>query len=351
MKSTRPKVLHRLCGRPLIGHVLDSLSELDLARVVVVVGHRSERVTKTLSQVAPPGMLIEYVEQPQQWGTGDAALVALTAFPDDDGDDDGDLVVLPGDAPLLRPSTLAALVEAHRDGDAAATVLTAKVEDPAGYGRVVRDRAGRVARIVEQVDATEPERAIDEINTSIYAFRRGLLAPALRRLQPNNRQGEYYLTDVVAVLHDAGYPVASLMLDDPREAAGVNDRAQLAAAEAALRERINERWMRRGVTMVDPARTYLDITVRLGTDVVLYPGVLLQGSTVVGSGAELGPNTRLTDCAVGDRAVVAESTARDAEIGAGARVGPFVYLAPGAKVEEGQVAEAHWWVPTDPSGR
>jgi bifunctional UDP-N-acetylglucosamine pyrophosphorylase/glucosamine-1-phosphate N-acetyltransferase len=208
MRSSRPKPLHRLCGRPMVMWVLDALSGLGLSRVVVVVGHGSTRMTKTLAEARSPAVPIEVVEQPVQRGTGDALSVALTAFNDDDGELD-DLLVLPGDTPLLRPNTLVDLLTAHRQSSAAATLLTARLADPSGYGRVVRSRDGRVAGIVEDVDATEQERAIDEVGTSIYVFRRSVLAPALRRVSPDNAQGEYYLTDVVAVLHDAGYPVVS----------------------------------------------------------------------------------------------------------------------------------------------
>src|SRR3954449_11289860 len=337
MRSTRPKPLHVLCGRPLVLHVIDALSELELDRVVVVVGHGAERVTKTLQEQAPPGMVVDFVEQRVQRGTGDAVSVALTAFPDDE-DDDGDIIVLPGDTPLLRPPTLAALVRAHRASDVAATVLTAVIDDPTGYGRVVRDRKdNRVASIVEHADATDEERDIDEINTSIYCFRRGVLAPALRRLSPENAQGEYYLTDTVAVLHDAGYGVRSLVMEDPIEAAGVNDRAQLAVAEAELRDRTNERWMRRGVTMLDPERTYIDTTVQLEADVTLYPGTILQGDTIIKRGSQIGPDVRLVDCIVGEDAVVEQTVARSAEIGDGARVGPFASLAPGFRVAPGMV--------------
>jgi bifunctional UDP-N-acetylglucosamine pyrophosphorylase/glucosamine-1-phosphate N-acetyltransferase len=207
MKSTRPKPLHVLCGRPMVLHILDALAELGtLDRAVVVVGHAAERVTKSLSEQAKPnGPKLEFVEQHVQRGTGDAAAVGLTAFTTDEDDlDDGDVLVLPGDTPLLRPTTLAALVHAHRQSDAAATILTAVLDDPTGYGRVVRGKDERVARIVEHKDADEDERAIDEICTSIYCFRRSVLAPALRRLTPDNAQGEYYLTDVIQVLHDAG---------------------------------------------------------------------------------------------------------------------------------------------------
>jgi bifunctional UDP-N-acetylglucosamine pyrophosphorylase/glucosamine-1-phosphate N-acetyltransferase len=229
---------------------------------------------------------------------------------------------------------LAALVRYHRAADAGATLLTAEVEDPRGYGRVVHGKDDVVCRIVEEVDATEDEKVITEVNTSIYCFRRSILAPALRRLSPANAQGEYYLTDAVAVLFSAGYRVQSLVLPDPMEAAGVNDRAQLAVAEAELRDRINERWMRRGVTMWDPERTYVDAEVELATDVSLLPGVILRGHCIVGEGTEIGPNANLTDTAVGQRATVSESTCDRATIGDGARVGPFCVLAPGAEVPE-----------------
>ncbi len=332
MRSERPKPLHRLCGRPMILHVLHALAELELDRAVLVVGHGASRVTKAVGEQPPAGLPIDFVEQRVQRGTGDAVSVALTVFPDDDTDDD-DIIILPGDTPLLRPPTLAALVRTHRGAEAAATVLTARLAQPAGYGRVARDRNGQVARIVEHADADEEERAIEEVNTSIYVFRRSVLAPALRRLTPDNSQGEYYLTDVIAVLHDAGYPVVSMVVEDSMEAAGVNDRHQLSVAEAELRARINERWMRRGVTMIDPEATYVDSTVELAADVVLYPGTQLQGRTVVESGAELGPYTQLADCRIGAGAVVSATVGRNAQVGAAARVGPWAYLAPGTRVE------------------
>jgi bifunctional UDP-N-acetylglucosamine pyrophosphorylase/glucosamine-1-phosphate N-acetyltransferase len=318
----------------MVLHVLDALAELQVHRVVVVVGHRGEWVTKTLVDHAPSTLDIEFVEQPEQRGTGDATGVALTGLPADDGEED--VVVLPGDTPLLRPPTLAAFVRYHRENDAGASLLTAMVEDPTGYGRIVRGRDGMVAKVVEDSDASDEERATIEINTSIYCFRRSLLAPSLRRLSPANEQGEYYLTDVVGVLYDAGYRVQSMVVHDPMEVAGVNDRAQLAVAEAELRDRINERWMRRGVTMWDPERTYVDADVLLGTDVSLLPGVILRGQTTLGDGAEVGPDCTLSDTEVGERAVVRHSMCTDAVIGPRARVGPFASLGPGALVEEGQ---------------
>ncbi|HUZ09396.1 MAG TPA: NTP transferase domain-containing protein [Acidimicrobiales bacterium] len=335
MRSARPKPLHQLCGRPMVLHVLDALAELEVDRVVVVVGHRGEWVTKTLTDHAPRSLDIEFVEQTAQRGTGDALAVGLTGLAHDDAGE-GDVVVLPGDTPLLRPQTLAALVRVHRQNDAGATLLTAEVGDATGYGRVVRGRDGMVAKVVEEGDATEEERAVTEVNTSIYCFRRSLLAPSLRRLSPSNAQGEYYLTDVIGVLYGAGYLVQSTLAPDPMEAAGVNDRAQLAVAEAELRDRINERWMRRGVTMWDPERTYVDAEVQLAPDVALLPGVILKGRCVIGEGAEIGPDTMLVDTEVGERAEVRHCVATQVTIGRGARVGPFVTIGRGGAVAEGE---------------
>jgi bifunctional UDP-N-acetylglucosamine pyrophosphorylase / glucosamine-1-phosphate N-acetyltransferase len=243
--------------------------------------------------------------------------------------------VLPGDTPLLRPSTVAALVAEHRRADAACTVLTAHMPEPTGYGRILRGKEGRVTRIVEESDATREERAVDEINTSIYCFRLNVLAPALRRLHPTNAQGEYYLTDVIEVLYDAGYPVAAVAADDYRDTQGVNDRLQLSVAEAELRRRTNEFLLRQGVTMVDPSRTYIDTTVRVGGDVTIFPGSLLQGRTVIGAGSEIGPDTRLVDCVVGEHVVIEKSVGREAHIGANAVVGPYAVLEPRSRVASG----------------
>ncbi len=337
MLSSLPKPLHHLCGRPMVLHVLDALAELPVERVVVVVGPGGELVTKSVQELAPAPLTVDFVEQRAQRGSGDAVAAALTTFPEEVEPDDDDVVVLPGDVPLLRPPTLAALVRAHRASSATATLLTADVEDPTGYGRVVRDRDDRVARIVDESDVGPEERSIGEVSTAIYCFRRNLLAPALRRLVPENVRAEYFLADTVAVLHDAGHQVGSMALADPMEAAGVNDRAQLAVAGAVLRDRINERWMRRGVTMVDPEHTYVDTSVRLAPDVVLHPGAVLEGNTLVLEGAEIGSGSRLVDCTVGERAVVEATVGHQADIGADARVGPFAVLEPGARVARGTV--------------
>jgi len=338
MRSTRPKPLHLLVGRPLVRHVLDALEDCEVDRAVVVVGHGAEVVTKKLQEDVSRFPL-EFVEQHYQRGTGDAVAVGLTGLPDDDLDiddaDDGDVLVLPGDTPLLRPATIAALVAEHRISGAACTVLTAVLDDPTGYGRIVRDRDDRVRRIVEHRDADDDERAIDEVNTGIFVFRRGLLAPALRRLTPDNSQGELYITDVVEVLADAGHQVVATLAADAEETRGVNDRAQLAEAEAELRRRINERWMHLGVTIVDPAATYVDADVVLATDVTLWPGTVLRGQTYVEHGAEVGPNADLVDTRVGENAQVFQTVAVQAAIGEDAIVGPYASLSPGATIAPG----------------
>ena len=329
MRSQRPKPLHRLCGRPMLMYVVDSLVDTDAVRAVIVVGHKGEWVTKKMQEHAHD-LEIDYVEQRVQRGTGDATMVGLVGLPDED--DEGDVLVLPGDAPLLRASTVAELVAHHRATGAAATLLTARMADPSGYGWVVRGPDGSVRRIVEHGDASEDELEIDEVNTSIYCFRRNLLAPALRRVEPDNSQGEYYLTDVVKVLSDTGHQVEALVAPDDAETQGVNDRVQLAAAESELRRRTNEALLRSGVTMLDPSSVFVDTTVTVGRDVTLFPGVILQGTTRVGDGTELGPNTRLVDCEVGDDCVIEQTTARSARIGDRALVGPYASLGPGTAV-------------------
>ncbi len=339
LRSGTPKVLHELCGRPMVLHVVDALAELRvLERVVIVVGYGAERVVETLKEQLVTEVPVVFVEQRVQRGTGDAVSVALTSSAFDDLDAEDDLLVLPGDHPLLRAETIAMLATEHRNQDAAATILTARASDPTGYGRVIRDKDDRVARIVEHADADIEELEVDEINTSIYCFRRNLLAPALRRLSPENAQGEYYLTDAIEVLRAAGHKVIAVPVEDPAEALGVNDRGQLASAEAVLRGRINRRWMLEGVTMVDPSRTYIDATVALEPDVRLLPGTILEGRTTISAGAVVGPDAHLVDTVVGERAVVENTVARGAEIGDDCQVGPFAYLRPGTRLAAGAKA-------------
>ena len=335
MRSTTPKVLHSLCGRPMILHMLDALERLPLERIVVVVGHGAELVVKTVQEQLEGDVPVEFVEQRVQRGTGDAVGVALTAAYFDELDGEDDLIVLPGDAPLLRAETLASLATEHRNLDAAATILTAIVDDPTGLGRIVRGKEDRVERIVEHRDASADELEIDEINTSIYCFRRNLLAPALRRLSPENAQGEYYLTDAISVLRDAGHRVVAQAVEHPDEARMVNDRAELAVAEAALRDRINRELMRTGVAMLDPARTYIDAGVEVAPGATILPGTMLHGRTVIGTGSVIGPDTRIIDSIVGEGATIEYSVVREAEVGDECTVGPFAHLRAGTQLLRG----------------
>lgn len=353
MRSTRPKPLHLICGRGMVMHVIHALETLVVDRTIVVVGHGAERVTKKVQEQAPQWANVSFVEQRVQRGTGDAAMVGMSALPGhdfDDLDDESTVVILPGDTPLLRPETLDELVAAHVSNGYAATLLTSVMDDPTGYGRVVRAPSktgdGRVLRIVEQRDATSEESSINEVCTSIYAFRRNLLGPALRKLSPDNSQGEYYLTDVIGTLAGMGHRIGAMQAPQA-ETAGVNDRWQLALAERELRARTNRHWLLNGVTMLDPRQTFVDVTVQLGRDVTLYPGTILQGRTVVGNGCEIGPDTRLVDCVVAPDCTIENSVGRDAEVGAGAHVGPYCHLRAGSSVPAAQVTGAFYTAPVD----
>ncbi len=341
MRSTRPKPLHRMCGRSMVMHVIHALEGVPLKQTVVVVGHGAEKVTKSVQEESPAWAGVSFTEQIVQRGTGDAALVGLQACGEETLDDASTVLILPGDTPLIRAETVRHLVETHESSKNAATVLSSHVGDPSGYGRILHAKDGRVTRIVEHKDATDDERAIVEINTGIYAFRRDVLGPALRRIGNNNAQAEYYLTDVVEVLAQMGHTVQSI--EAPyNETAGVNDRLQLAMAERELRERINHNWLLSGVTMLDPAQAFIDVTVRIGQDVTLFPGVILQGDTTIGDGCEIGPGTHIIDSVIGARVKMHSSKVDNAEVGFDAIVGPYTYLAPGSVVTNGQRTSAFY---------
>ena len=333
MRSATPKVLHGFAGRSLVGHALAACTPLAADTTLVVVGAGREAVTAHLAQIAPDAVP---VVQAEQRGTGHAVRVALDAV----SDRDGTVLVLPGDAPLLRPETLRQLVEEHQSTGAAATLLTSELDDPTGYGRVLRGAGGEVERVVEHRDATDAELAIREVGTSVYAFESGPLRDALARLSIENSQGEEYLTDVIGIFVAAGRHVRAVVAP-AAETAGVNDRVQLAAAHRALNDRLLESWMRAGVTIVDPATTWVDASVELEPDAVVRPGVQLQGATRVGRGAEVGPDSTLTDTVVGPGATVVRAHCSGADIGPRAQVGPFTYLRPGARLDAGAKAGAY----------
>lgn len=331
MRSSTAKVLHRVCGRSLLGHLLGATAGLDAGRTLVVVGHERAAVTAEATQM---DAAVTCVVQEEQRGTGDAVRRALAAVPELTGT----LVVVPGDTPLLTTATLQAMVSAHEADGAAATLLTTRLPDPTGYGRVLRGSDGGVLRIVEQRDGTPEELAGNEVGTSIYAFDAAALRGALDQLTTDNAQGEEYLTDVAGILVADGRRVGAFAVDDWREVGGVNDRAQLAAAGSALRDRTLHRAMIAGTTVVDPATTWIDVDVVLEPDAVIEPFTLLHGRTVVEAGAVVGPYSTLTDTVVRAGASVVAATCDGAEIGPAATVGPYTYLRPGTVLQRGAKA-------------
>ena len=326
MKSAKPKVLHRLAGRELIGHVVASARELNPDHVIAVVRHQRDEVVATLTELMPDILIVDQDDIP---GTGRAVEVAVDSLP---ADFDGDVVVVSGDVPLLDSATLASLLEQHRTQSAAATVLSAILDDATGYGRVVRGVDGGLDRIVEQKDANADEIAITEINSGTYVFQVGPLREQLVRITTDNAQAEKYITDVVGLLRGVGATVSAMPVTAGWMVAGVNDRVQLAEAARRMNELIVQKWQRAGVTIEDPATTWIDADVTLNPDVEILPGTQLKGATLVQSGAIIGPDTTLVDCEVGENAVVKRTDATLSVIGANASVGPFAYLRPNTRL-------------------
>lgn len=337
MKSKLPKPLHELCERPMVSHVLQALHGLPIDWVTLVVGHGAQQVVDAMRDTVVNDHRLHFVEQHVQRGTGDAVSIALASLPSRLCEDaeDADLIVVPGDMPLLANESMNALLAMHRETDAAATVMTVSPEDPSGYGRVVRDKNNRVIRIVEDRDASDEVRVINEVNTSVYCFRTGLLRAALRRIDDNNAQGELLLPDVISVLASAGHRVEALVVPGASWAVGVNDRAQLALAELQLRQRMNAHWMNAGVTIRSLDSVYIGPNVMLAPDVELRDNTRLMGSTSIGAGSKVGPHVDLTNCVIGDNATVSHSVGTDALVGRNAVVGPFAVLAAHANVGDG----------------
>ncbi|WP_120339827.1 bifunctional UDP-N-acetylglucosamine diphosphorylase/glucosamine-1-phosphate N-acetyltransferase GlmU [Cryobacterium soli] len=323
MKSSLPKLMHPLAGLPIISHVLATARALDAAHVITVLRHERERLAELVALDLPESLLVDQDEVP---GTGRAVEQAVAALP---ADFDGDVLVISGDVPLLNAATLANFIEAHRERAAAATVLSAFPGDVNGYGRIIRSEDGTFDRIVEHKDATDDERAVDEINAGVYLFGLGELRDQLARLTTDNVQGEKYLTDVIGLLRAAGSEVRAVPVADAWLVAGINDRAQLSDTAAKLNAVIVRGWQLAGVTVQDPATTWIDLKATLASDVTVLPGTQILGSTTVATGAIIGPDTTLLDCEIGEGATVKRSDATLAVIGDGATVGPFSYLRPG----------------------
>ncbi|MFF2122508.1 bifunctional UDP-N-acetylglucosamine diphosphorylase/glucosamine-1-phosphate N-acetyltransferase GlmU [Kitasatospora sp. NPDC058184] len=330
MKSNKlPKVLHEVCGRSLVGHAVSAARELTPGQLVVVVGHQRELVVAHLTEHYPA---TRTAVQAEQNGTGHAVRTALESLAADGAVLDGTVIVTAGDSPLLTGETLRRLADAHTAQQNGVTVLTAVVPEPFGYGRILRDEDGTVAAIVEERDASATQRAITEINSGVFAFDAKLLTAALGELTTDNSQGEEYLTDTLEILRTAGHRVGAVVAEDHRDILGINDRVQLAQARRLLNDRLLERAMREGVTVVDPATTWFDVQVTYEPDAVVLPNTQLQGATHLGEGCEVGPNSTLKDTLVGAGARVSNTTADRAEIGELATAGPYAYLRPGARL-------------------
>jgi bifunctional UDP-N-acetylglucosamine pyrophosphorylase / glucosamine-1-phosphate N-acetyltransferase len=333
MKSATPKVLHPIAGRSILGHLMAAIAPVTGGELRVVVGAHREFVEAEVIATAPAAIP---VYQAERNGTGHAVQLALAGAPTT-----GSVLILAGDTPLLTTSTLNEFIAIHEANASSASVLTADMPDPFGYGRIIRDDNGGISHIVEERDATDEEREITEINTGVYLFDNAALRAACAKLSKDNSQGELYLTDVIALIKGANSVVLAIRSNDYTETLGINDRSQLAECTAVMRDRINDRWMKSGVTIVDPTTTWIDVDVTIESDVTIHPGTSLAGNTAIATGAVIGPRTTLTDVFVDAGAHVIESTCTGSHIGAKATVGPYTFLRAGTTLGAGAKAGAY----------
>lgn len=324
MKSKLYKVLHPVCGKPMVEHVVDQIIKLNTNKLVTIVGHGAELVRSKLEGKS------QFALQEKQLGTAHAVMQADSFL----GKEDGVTLVVCGDTPLITAETIEALMKHHEEQQAKATILTAQAENPEGYGRLIRNEEGFVERIVEHKDATEEERKVKEINTGVFCFDNKLLFQALKKVSNDNAQGEYYLPDVIEILKEQGEIVSAYQTSDMDETLGVNDRLALANAEKIMRKRINEFHMRNGVTLIDPNQTYIESNVTIGSDTVIYPGCYLSGETVIGEDCIIGPNSEIKDCQIGDGSVIKQSVAHNSSIGTKVKIGPFAHIRPDSNIQD-----------------
>lgn len=321
MKSQKSKVVHEVCFRPLIQWVYQTANKAGAEKIVTVVGHKAEQVTSCLGEDKL------YALQEQQLGTGHAVMCAMSELTED-----GCVLVLSGDVPLITPETLHAAVAYHNENRLSATVITAEVSHPTGYGRIIRDDNSDVKSIVEEKDASPAQKQVTEINSGLYCFDIGLLRAALTELNTDNSQGEYYLTDTLAILLKNGYRVGAYKMEDPHEIMGINDRVQLAQADEIMRRKLVEAHMLKGVTVLDPSTTYIGADVTIGQDTLLYPGCILQGTVTIGQDCRIGPNCHIINSSIGDRTECISSVMTNSLVGCDTHVGPFAYIRPNCKV-------------------
>ncbi|MBY0095479.1 bifunctional UDP-N-acetylglucosamine diphosphorylase/glucosamine-1-phosphate N-acetyltransferase GlmU [Mesobacillus maritimus] len=324
MKSKLYKVLHPVCGKPMVQHVVDHVKSLNINEIVTIVGHGAEKVRSQLGESS------HYALQEKQLGTAHAVLQAKEML----AGKEGTTIVVCGDTPLIKGETMEALFQHHEETGAKATILTARAIDPTGYGRIIRNDQALVERIVEHKDATEAERNINEINTGTYCFDNKALFEALNNVGNDNVQGEYYLPDVIEILKEQGETVSAYVTGSFEETLGVNDRVALAEAERIMRKRINEGHMRNGVTLIDPANTYIGSDVKIGSDTIVYPGTTISGDTVIGTECVIGPNSEISNCEIGNETVVRQSAAFDSKIGSEVNIGPFAHIRPQSDIDD-----------------
>ncbi|TCS80166.1 bifunctional UDP-N-acetylglucosamine diphosphorylase/glucosamine-1-phosphate N-acetyltransferase GlmU [Tepidibacillus fermentans] len=322
MKSKHSKVMHALGGKPMVGHVVDGLKETGVNQIILVVGHQAEEVKEYL------GDQVEYVMQEKQKGTAHAVLQASSIL----ANKQGTTLIVMGDSPLITSETLRTIIAEHQAKNTAATILTTKLENPTGYGRIIRDESGNVVRIVEEKDATSDEKIISEVNTGTYCFDNEKLFSALMKVKNDNVQGEYYLTDVIEILRSEGETIGAYQTLDANETIGINDRMALAKAEEILRTRLIEQHMKNGVTIIDPKQTYIEKGVVIGSDTIIYPNTYLRGNTMIGQDCVIGPNVELTDTNVADEVKITNSVVYSAEIANRALIGPYAYIRPGTEI-------------------
>lgn len=324
MKSKMPKVLHEVMGRPMVKRVVDTAKDLGAKNICVVTGHMSETVQEALKDEG-----VNFAVQEKQLGTGHAVMQA-----EDYINENEDVLILYGDTPLIKAETLEKLIEYHRSENNGVSIISAVVEDSTGYGHIIRDKDGNFVKNVEYKDATPEEKLVKEINSGIYCFKGSSLKKALKLITNDNAQGEYYLPDALEIILKSGEKVNAMTIGDVTEFFGVNNRVQLAEANKIMQKRINEKHMLNGVTIIDPADTYIADDVEIGMDTIIYPGCVLEGKTVIGEDCKVGPNTRLTDMTLAPDVTIQYTVAMESEIGSGTKVGPFAYIRPNSKIGE-----------------
>ncbi|WP_028390520.1 bifunctional UDP-N-acetylglucosamine diphosphorylase/glucosamine-1-phosphate N-acetyltransferase GlmU [Bacillus cihuensis] len=324
MKSKLYKVLHPVCGKPMVQHVVDQVSQLQIEEIVTVTGHGAEKVQEQL------GSACVYALQAEQLGTAHAVMQADHML----GEKDGTTIVVCGDTPLIKADTMEALMKIHEETNAKASILTALATNPDGYGRIIRNEAGLVEKIVEHKDANDLERNVKEINTGTYCFDNKALFTALQKVSNDNSQGEYYLPDVIEILKSQGEVVTAYQTEDFNETMGVNDRVALSQAEKLMRQRINEGHMRSGVTIIDPENTYIEADITIGSDTIIYPGSIIKGNSMIGSDCIIGPHTEIDNCHIGNSSILRQSVASDSSIGDHVNIGPFAHIRPQSDIKD-----------------